>query len=71
MYFQNILMKEIPIIKAYLKYKNDESIKKIQNIYLINSFENQLLPEYSFNILRKEEKQKNKRYIRRKRKVKN
>ena len=64
-------MKEIPIIKAYLKYKNDESIKKIQNIYLINSFENQLLPEYSFNILRKEEKQKNKRYIRRKRKVKN
>ena len=47
-----------PILKAYLKYKNDERIKKLQNIYLINPFENQLLKEYSFNISRIEAKQK-------------
>ncbi len=49
---------EYPIIKAYLKYKNDERMKKLQNIYLINPFENQLLTDYSFNISRKDAKRK-------------
>ena len=47
-----------PILKAYLKFKNDERIEKLQNIYLINPFENQLLQLFSFKISRKESKQK-------------
>ena len=46
--------KDYPILKSYLKYKNDENIKNLKNIVLMNPFENSILEKYSFNISRKE-----------------
>ena len=49
---------QYPILKAYLKFKNDVRFEKLQNIYLINPFENQLFKLFSFNISRRESKRK-------------
>ena len=49
---------EYPVLKAYLTYKNDERIKNLQNILLINPLENQLLSIFSFNISRGDAKRK-------------
>ncbi len=49
---------EFPVLKSYLKYKNDERIEKLQNLIKINPFENQLIQQFSFHISRIDAKQK-------------
>ena len=51
---------DYPILKSYLKYKNDEHIKNLKNILLMNPFENTILDKYSFNISRKDAKYRKK-----------
>ena len=54
---------QYPVIKAYLKYKEYEKIKKLKNLPLINPLENWLINKYSFNISRNDAKAKKIREI--------